>query len=201
MVAVYFEAFGKLPTAFLFCPDTEAMIKERTQTMIDRLGEKYWKGVVATSGSIIIGGALWYLGGPNVLPLFGSTRPRDLNYNFLKPELELELRQKRWGAINHFLDPNHDPKVDNTANNRPHLFLCQLMVLPQYQKGGAGKAMVEWGLKMADKQCLETYLFSEAGAVAFYKKLGFKVIGKIKVARHVWPTMMRVPQAHSVNAA
>ena len=56
-----------------------------------------------------------------------------------------------------------------------------LMVHPDYQRRGAGKILVEWGLDMADREGLPCWLQATPQGRGLYSKCGFEIVGDMDI--------------------
>lgn len=59
----------------------------------------------------------------------------------------------------------------------PQLNLMVLATKPEYQRRGAGGALVQWGIDKAKQDGLTVTLFSSPQGYGLYKKLGFADVG------------------------
>ena len=88
---------------------------------------------------------------PSLLALDGSLR------NFVK-------WQKAW--------EQHDPK-------EPHLHISSLAVLPEKQKQGVGRQLVDHFCNLADSKSLAGYLETDRKEnVSYYERFGFELVGE-----------------------
>jgi GNAT superfamily N-acetyltransferase len=55
--------------------------------------------------------------------------------------------------------------------------LTQLQTRPDWQRRGAGRALVQWGLDYAHKEGCPVFVEGATAAVEFYEKMGFKGVG------------------------
>lgn len=62
-----------------------------------------------------------------------------------------------------------------------YMFLKILLCHPSHRRLGAGTALVEWGMSVAEVQGVNTALFSSPMGVHIYRKLGFQEIGRFQV--------------------
>ena len=56
-----------------------------------------------------------------------------------------------------------------------------LDVHPDYQRKGAGRMLVEWGLNVADEKALPCWLQASPQGAGLYRKLGFEDVGKMDI--------------------
>lgn len=52
--------------------------------------------------------------------------------------------------------------------------LRRLFILPEYQRKGIGKALMQWGLAKADEEGLLGWLVSSPEGYALYRRSGFE---------------------------
>jgi GNAT superfamily N-acetyltransferase len=69
----------------------------------------------------------------------------------------------------------------NSAYGKNQLSLILLGTRPEYQKLGAGTALVEWGMQKAREQGLAITLFSSPQGMGLYRRLGFVEIANLHV--------------------
>ena len=56
-----------------------------------------------------------------------------------------------------------------------------LHVLPLHQRNGAGTALIDWGLEMADKESLECYVETSPAAHSACVKKGFRHVAEMRI--------------------
>ena len=88
---------------------------------------------------------------------------------------------------------------------KKHVYLRRMMVHPEHQRQGIGQVLLQWGLDLADKQKIVTWLFSRPAARRMYENAGFKVIATTEIEvddMDVPPgvSMLRQPQARGSNS-
>jgi len=82
-----------------------------------------------------------------------------------------------------------------------HCVLLQLVTSPNFQRRGAGRTLVSWGLQKADEMGVPTILNASPDGYLLYKTLGFEELDRIEVAldvyggsgKHVHVAMIRKP--------
>ena len=52
-----------------------------------------------------------------------------------------------------------------------------MMVLPEHQRKGIGRKLLQWGLDVADKQNIVSWLFARPAAAKMYQDAGFRSVG------------------------
>ncbi|KAF2630210.1 acyl-CoA N-acyltransferase [Macroventuria anomochaeta] len=94
-------------------------------------------------------------------------------------ETEIPIRKLKFGpgtnpeACKKFFGGMMERKKE-IVGSRPHLYLHMLHTDPEYQRRGAGSALMEWGKQKADELDLPIYLESSTKGYGFYQKHGFK---------------------------
>ncbi|GAA6021149.1 hypothetical protein JCM10207_008333, partial [Rhodosporidiobolus poonsookiae] len=73
-----------------------------------------------------------------------------------------------------------------------HWHLKTLSVDPQVHRTGAGRALLEWGLKKADEEGLPVYLAATESGIPFYERNGFS---------HLYPMLRPAPPPASAASA
>lgn len=82
-----------------------------------------------------------------------------------------------------------------------------MMVHPDHQRNGVGRKLLQWGLDLADKEKMVSWLFARPAAAKMYQDAGFKVVGvaEVNVAEGDEPldvppslAMLREPRPYGV---
>jgi GNAT superfamily N-acetyltransferase len=92
---------------------------------------------------------------------------------------ELDGMEERFGAESYrrFTDYRHFEHVHRQCMTGPHWYLSVIGVAPGSQEQGIGAALLDPGLRKADREGLPCYLETFASDnVAFYEHRGFEVI-------------------------
>lgn len=103
--------------------------------------------------------------------------PRYLS--FIPPELRLD-------ALVSLFDPLDSSRDEIMGKENPFFMLNSLATHPDHQGRGAGKLLLDWGLKKADDEGLVTYLDGTQMARPLYEKNGFEVKKAIEWDRTKW---------------
>lgn len=119
---------------------------------------------------------------------------------FLPPELRLE-------ALASLFDPLDASRDEIMGTEKPFFMLNSLATHPEHQGRGAGKMLLDWGLKKADDEQLMTYLDGTQVAKPIYEKRGFEVRRTVEWDRTVWGgegvdvhySMVRQPRNASIQ--
>lgn len=98
---------------------------------------------------------------------------------FLPPELRLD-------ALSSIFDPLDEARDEIMGTGRPFFMLNSLATHPEHQGRGAGKLLLDWGVKKADGEGLVTYLDATQVAKPIYEKQGFHVKRVVEWDRKVW---------------
>jgi hypothetical protein len=61
------------------------------------------------------------------------------------------------------------------------MFICTLSVDPGYASLGIGSALMEWGMRIADKDKIFCWVHASDGSHIFYEKHGFEKVGELTV--------------------
>jgi len=68
-----------------------------------------------------------------------------------------------------------------TIRGKKHLYLHRLIVHPSYQRQGIGQELLNWGVEIADRENLVSWLFSRPAGSRLYEKNGWKAIQTTEV--------------------
>lgn len=98
---------------------------------------------------------------------------------FLPPELRVD-------ALKSIFDPLDAARDEIMGAEMPFFMLNSLATHPDHQGRGAGKLLLDWGVKKADDEGLVTYLDASQVARPIYQKRGFEVKRIIEWDRKVW---------------
>ncbi|TVY86359.1 hypothetical protein LAWI1_G007978 [Lachnellula willkommii] len=63
--------------------------------------------------------------------------------------------------------------------NRPHIAMNQTSVHPEYRKRGVGSLLMEWGVAVADKLNLESFIEATDSGRFLYEKFGYRTLLKV----------------------
>jgi GNAT superfamily N-acetyltransferase len=99
--------------------------------------------------------------------------------SFLPPELRLD-------ALASLFDPLDAARDEIMGTETPFFMLSSLATHPDYQGRGAGKLLLDWGVKKADVEGLVTYLDATQIAKPIYEKRGFEVRRAVDWDRMAW---------------
>lgn len=86
----------------------------------------------------------------------------------------------RMKAFRASVGANKKKTFDSTYGEQ-QLNLMVLATRPDYQRRGAGSALVQWGMKKAKEEGLTVTLFSSPQGHGLYSKLGFVEVGTAHV--------------------
>jgi ribosomal protein S18 acetylase RimI-like enzyme len=119
--------------------------------------------------------------------------------SFVPPELRID-------ALSSLLGPLRAAQPEIMGTSEPYLMLNMLATHPDHQGRGAGKVLLDWGLKKADDEGLVTYLSATGVGRRMYEKRGFEVVKTIEWDRVPWGgegkdchwCMVRQPQKEKV---
>ncbi len=103
----------------------------------------------------------------------------DESPGFLPPELRID-------ALNSLLDPMREVQNDIMGSKEPYFMLNSLATHPNQQRRGAGRMLLNWGLKKADEEGLITYLDCSDIGLPMYEKAGFKLVKATEWDRVPW---------------
>lgn len=98
---------------------------------------------------------------------------------FIPPELKLDVLRAA-------LDPLHAEQEKIMGKNAPYLKLDSLATHPDHQGKGAGKMLVQWGMRKADEEGLKCYLCATARGLRLYEKAGFKTVKEVTFDMSEW---------------
>ncbi|KAF3053140.1 hypothetical protein E8E11_010448 [Didymella keratinophila] len=119
--------------------------------------------------------------------------------SFLPPELRLE-------ALASLFDPLDASRDKIMGTEKPFFMLNSLATHPEHQGRGAGKMLLDWGMKKADDEQLVMYLDGTQVAKPIYEQRGFEVKRAVEWDRTVWGgegvdvhySMVREPRTPSI---
>ncbi|CZT21231.1 uncharacterized protein RCC_07094 [Ramularia collo-cygni] len=69
---------------------------------------------------------------------------------------------------------------------RPYILLNLLCVHQDFQRMGVGKALMEWGVKLADEVHLPVHIEASPAGVYLYRKMGFREVDVAVVKAEEW---------------
>ena len=69
---------------------------------------------------------------------------------------------------------------------KPFCLEHALVVLPEWQRKGIGRRLLEWGLEYADREALESWIDASPEGLELYKKLGWMEVGETVVDMGEW---------------
>lgn len=148
----------------------------------------YLFGEVFTTSGDLEGVAVWQPPGVDITP----ERAVQAGYDQLGIILGKEAH-RRLGRLLDYLSANHHPLLPSE-----HWYLTALGVIPERQRQGIGRALLEPVLSLADEAgvpcCLDTSL---AQNLSFYENLGFRVLvesAEPESGIHFW-TLCRSPNS------
>lgn len=98
---------------------------------------------------------------------------------FLPPELRVD-------ALQSLFVPLDSARDEIMGIEKPFFMLNSLATHPDHQGRGAGKLLLDWGVKKADDEGLITYLDASQVARPIYERRGFEVKRAIEWDRTVW---------------
>lgn len=109
-----------------------------------------------------------------------TNNPSNSRYpSFLPPELRLD-------ALASIFDPLDVARDEIMGTEKQFFMLNSLATHPDHQGRGAGKMLLDWGLKKAEKEGLVTYLDATQIARPIYERRGFEVKRAVVWDRTVW---------------
>ncbi|KAF2032517.1 hypothetical protein EK21DRAFT_98908 [Setomelanomma holmii] len=106
-------------------------------------------------------------------------KPKEEIQSFLPPELRLD-------ALGSLFGPLRAAQDDIMADVKPYFMLNSLATHPEHQHRGAGKLLLDWGLKKADEEQLVTYLDATGRARGMYENRGFEIKRVCEWDRRPW---------------
>lgn len=92
-------------------------------------------------------------------------REKEIATNFLS--MNARLRQKLWGG-------------------KPYILLNLLCIHQDFQRRGAGMALMKWGIELADEMSLPIHIEASAAGFGLYKKMGFRQVEIAIVKKEEW---------------
>ncbi|KAF3392942.1 hypothetical protein DPV78_010135 [Talaromyces pinophilus] len=154
--------------------DREASLLAASDGQRDEYKEAYpeliWLKVVDDETGKIIAGAKWYFYESNPFATHDPLSEEAVWYP------EGVGRQVATSVMHAF----EKPRV--TMGQRPHSFLNIIFTLPEHQRKGIGRAMLDWGLAKADKLGLESWLDGSVFGFPLYQSVGFLTYGSNNVS-------------------
>ncbi|OAL50381.1 hypothetical protein IQ07DRAFT_587051 [Pyrenochaeta sp. DS3sAY3a] len=116
----------------------------------------------------------------------------DATPGFLPPELRLD-------ALTSLFGPLRAAQTDIMGTSEPYLMLNSFATHPEHQRRGAGKMLLEWGLRKADAEGRRTYLDATEVARPLYERNGFRVVRATEWDRVPWGGEGRDVHSHMVR--
>ncbi|KAJ4296754.1 hypothetical protein N0V90_006802 [Kalmusia sp. IMI 367209] len=119
---------------------------------------------------------------------------------FVPPELRLDL-------LTAVLEPLHAAQHDIMGAEAPYLELDNLATHPEHQRRGAGRILLDWGVRKANEEGWRTYLDATPAGLKVYERIGFKLVKEVTFDRGKWGgegedwwgCMVKEPGARKVN--
>jgi GNAT superfamily N-acetyltransferase len=99
--------------------------------------------------------------------------------NYTPPELRLD-------ALASLFTPLRQAQKDIMGSSSPYFMLNTLATHREHQRRGAGKMLLNWGLRKADEEGLTTYLDATGVARGMYERAGFVVKKSVEWDRTPW---------------
>ncbi|KAF3020623.1 hypothetical protein E8E14_011680 [Neopestalotiopsis sp. 37M] len=118
-----------------------------------------WHKVVDAETGRIAGGAAW-----NVFETNPFAEPHDMEVSWFPNDSSRRYAEQ---AIESHGRPRY------IAGQRPHLYLFNVFVHPDYRRRGIGQQVMDWGVKKADEMGLDFFLDATAMGRPLYEKNGF----------------------------
>lgn len=97
---------------------------------------------------------------------------------FLPPELRLDV-------LADLFAPLRDAQKSITGE-RPYFMLNSLATHPDHRRRGAASMLLTWGINMADKWGLDTYLDATMMGMRLYERWGFELVRGVEWDRTKW---------------
>ncbi|KAI1764606.1 acyl-CoA N-acyltransferase [Hypoxylon sp. FL1150] len=93
-------------------------------------------------------------------------------------------------------------KRAEVTRGRPHWYLEMLGVRTEFQRKGAGKALLRWGLERADEEGIETFLAASPMGTPLYLSHGFEIVETVLIdeGRRVENFMLRPARGEGETA-
>ncbi|PVI01770.1 acyl-CoA N-acyltransferase [Periconia macrospinosa] len=154
-----------------------------TASVIDGIKNK---GIIFTkcvdkSTSTIIAGSRWTYHKPSD-PTATTRTPQDLDNDYTTPDPYPESNLEVWNA---FFDLFHATKREVMGLKR-FWKLDTLVTDPAHHRRGAGRLLLEEGLRRVDEEGVECYLESSQVGRPLYEKFGFEPVKDISLDLRRW---------------
>ena len=172
------RAFGDDPMCSFLTPDPverprkSAWVIEHWARVVAPLGASW---VALDEGGAVTGAALWFPPGR-----FEASLGRMLRAGYWRMPVELGFRWmlRSWGIFREGV--NHQVAL---MRREPYWVLDVLGVDPSRQGSGVGRALIETGLELADKQGVASFVVTHKKPnVGYYERFGFKLIDEYPVS-------------------
>ena len=82
--------------------------------------------------------------------------------------------------VDHIMEALYRPR-DSHMRGKSYFFMHILAVLPEYQRKGIGRKMLEWGLKQADELGVECWIDASPAGLGLYKQCGWKEVNSFTI--------------------
>ena len=79
-----------------------------------------------------------------------------------------------------------DQRRNEGLKGKRHALMATLVVSPEYQRCGVGKALLEWGLNKCDQEKLECWIDATDEGKGLYLKHGWEEVGKLEINSKQW---------------
>jgi len=109
---------------------------------------------------------------------------------FLTPEPQFPWPKRYGPTANAEMEKWYFEQLDKKRNEamkgKKHVLMATLVVNPEYQRCGVGKALLEWGLKKCDEEGLECWIDATEEGKGLYLKHGWEEVGKLEIDLQRW---------------
>ncbi|KAK5989901.1 hypothetical protein PT974_08164 [Cladobotryum mycophilum] len=160
----------------------EQVIKRMPRTLLaDRTFKRHQKAVDPETGRLL-GCARWTLPLSHATNADGTPAWPEALVPAVSPEEEAEINRVAETAI---WDPNEESDVlfapinkieKELMGDKPYMLLVLLAVNPEDQGKGVATALVESGIRAAEKLGLDIFILAFKAGLGVYKRLGFRVL-------------------------
>jgi GNAT superfamily N-acetyltransferase len=79
-----------------------------------------------------------------------------------------------------------DKERNEMMEGKKHALMAVLAIDPEFQRGGVGRKLLEWGLDKADKEGVELWIDASQYGKGLYEKMGWKEVGVVEVDVGKW---------------
>ena len=176
-VAIEHAAFQNWKPMNLMHPPSATVSAEESAEFAANLYSEIWSSdptayylVAKLPSGKIIGGAKW-----NFFQNSDPQFPWPVKY---APDANVEMVKWYFEQL--------DKRRNEGMKGKKHALMATLVVSPEYQRCGIGKALLEWGLRKCDEENLECWIDATKEGKGLYLQHGWEEVGELEIDLKRW---------------